>query len=211
MKIDLGKYRGNSDALGEVSGIDGVKLSIYVYPDKYSSISVGDIIVVNSDTYFPVMIVSKNLHRVKREQSFTPMRTDYETLKRVFPDVNRLYTYVVSGVLVAYLDLKGNVYRGIGPSPRIHDFVYKLDEIDKVSLMRGEGKIDFSILRYFVGFVRDTLLIREFILKNRLAISELGSESEVFNALFKVLLDAGLSDNDIRIICDDFLSIMGWI
>jgi hypothetical protein len=210
-KIRVSRYSGSETAVGEVASINGSKYIIYLYPERYPEISIGDILLIDSGIYHPIIVVDENIHRARREQGFTPLHTGHDELKEIYPDADRLYIYAISGVNVAYADEKGSVKTGFGPSPRLHDFAYDMEEEDKERLFLDEGDTpNFTILRYLLHGARDPILLREFIARNRDVITKLGDEREVFSAFFNAITEMNLGDAFLKTAIDDFLSIMGW-
>jgi len=209
--IKVSRYTGSEAAVGEVASINGSKYVIYVYPERYPEISIGDILLIDSGVYHPIIIVDENIHRARREQGFTPLHTGHDELKEIYPDADRLYIYAISGVNVAYADEKGDVKVGFGPSPRLHDFTYDMEEKDKEKLfLNEEDALDFTILRYLLHGARDSILLREFIARNRDVIAGLGDEREVFKAFFTVITEMNLGDAFLKTAIDDFLRVMRW-
>ena len=210
-RIKVSRYTGSETALGEVASINGNRFIIYVYPEKYPEVSIGDILLIDSGVYHPIIIVDESIHRARREQGFTPLRTGHDELKEIYPDADRLYIYAISGLNVAYAGEKGGVKIGFGPSPRLHDFTYEMEENDKKSLfLDEEDRPDFMIIRYLLNDARDPILLREFILRNRDVIIRLGDEEEVFKAFFTAVTEMNLGDAFLKTAVEDFLRIMGW-
>jgi hypothetical protein len=209
MNIDLGRYRGLEKAIGEVSSIEGVGVDIHVYPEKYHLVSVGDILLVNSGGYHPIIVVTRSLHRVRRERSFITAGVDHEGMKRVYPDSERLYIYVISGVMVGYIDISGEVSYGLGYSPRVHDFTYILDPEDRGALLMEDSEIDLRLVRRLLEHTSDPLIFREFLIRNRDVIDGLGDVDIVFSELFKIMLDLRIDEGAIGIMVSDFIKIFG--
>lgn len=211
MSLSIGKYMGIQKAVGEILSIDGKIVSIFIYPEKYRDISVGEIIIVNSETYFPIMVVSKNVHRARREQGFIPIKTGYEAMKEIYPDADRLYIYAASSVLVAYTDADGVLRIGYGPSPRLHDLAYPLDPDDRINLfLSNSGEPNFDMLKYLFSEGVNPIIFREFIQKNRCVIESISSKEDVFKSLFNTLIDIVPSQSILRVLIKEFLSLMRW-
>jgi hypothetical protein len=137
------------------------------------------------------------------------MKMGYEDLKAVYPDADTLYIYVISGVMIAYCDSSGRVFHGIGPSPRLHDLSYGMNVEDVKNIFVIDGEPNFGCLRYFIDVTNNTMLVREFFVKNKEAIMMLGPPKKVFRELFISLLESGLSEGIIRDIVKDFMDVIG--
>ncbi len=211
MKVNTGKYNDVGSAVGEVLNINGDVISIFIYPEKYSDVSIGEVLLVNSGSYYPILVISKNIHRARREQGFTPLKTGYEKLKTIYPDVDRMYIYAISGLLIGYIDEKGYLNVGYGAPPRLHDLTYILDSKSKTAIfLNRDGKPDFNVIRYLFSQGIDPLFFREFIMKNIDVIKSLGDKESVFNSLFDSLLKSSSNQSLMRILINDFIQLMGW-
>ena len=208
MRIKIDRYRGNK-AFGEVSSIDGVEVSIYVYPEKYQNISIGNVVILNSGSYYPVIIIHRNLHRARREQSFYVLRMGHEDLESIYPDAITQYIYVVSGIMVGYCNTLGEVNWSIGPPPRLHDLSYLIDRDDLENLLLVGGNPNFRWLENLIRATNDTLVIKEFFIKNREVLRDIGDPKKVFMELFISLFESGLRDDVIKNILKSFIEVVG--
>ena len=211
MKINIGRYADVGKAVGEVLNINGDSISIFIYPEKYMDISVGKVLIINSVSHFPILIINKSVHRARREQGFTPLKTGYEKLKTIYPDADRMYIYAVSGLLIGYVDKKGVLNIGYGSPPRLHDLTYLLDSIDTTTIfLDRNGNPNFNIIRYLFSEGVDPLLFREFIIKNKDVIKSLGPKENVFDSLFNNLLTSVSNHFLLRVLIYDFIELMEW-
>lgn len=191
--MKLSKYINSRKPVGEVSSISGNTVNIYLYPESYEDVSVGDIVLVASRVNGYVGVVVKNLHRVRRERSFSLMGMDYEGVKKLYPDIDRLYIYAVEVALVAYFSQGSGVNLGLSGAPRIHDPVFKLDEADGSELFRGVNGISFDILRYLSVYLGDDIWVREFFRRNSKLFRGLGGGEELLERLMDILVWIGVS------------------
>jgi len=60
-------------AIGEVAGIEGSKIEVFIYPEHFPKIHVGSIIVINSGSIKPIGLVLKLAHTSKLG-TFTPLK-----------------------------------------------------------------------------------------------------------------------------------------
>ncbi len=211
MKVNVGKYNNLGSAVGEVLSINGDLISIFIYPEKHGDVSIGEVLLVNSESYFPILVIYKNIHRARREQGFTPLKAGYEKLKTIYPDVDRMYIYAISGLLIGYIDEKGYLNIGYGAPPRLHDLTYVLDSKSRAAIfLDRDEKPDFNVIRYLFSQGIDPLFFREFIMKNMDVIKSLGDKEFVFNSLFNSLLKSVPTHSLMRVLINDFIQLMGW-
>lgn len=209
MKIDMSKYIDPGNALGEVSSIDGLNINIYIYPDRFPDISIGEIVVVNSGGILPVVIITSNIHRALSERGFTPLKMDHGDLSRMYPDIDRLYTYVATGVMTGYISRDGLIHIGLGGNPRIHDLVYIMDRDDRYILFHRDGRLDLSPLIYIGGGLGDIVFMREFIKRNMDILLRGSTIDELISTIFNTLLRVGISQHHIGSIISEVSKLFG--
>ncbi len=186
--IELSKYSNIENAIGEVLSIDGNRITIYVYPERFQDISMGDMLIVKSDYVNPILVIDRNIHKARREQGFTPIRVGIEEFRRLYPDSEYYYMYVTSGLYVSYADSNGVLFLSIGASPNVHDLAFKLDSNDRIKLFLKGSEISFDILRYIFWDKIDIMLFREFLIKNIDVLRKLGSIAELIGPLSRSII-----------------------
>lgn len=189
----LAKYINMRKPVGEVSSISSNTVSVYLYPDAYEDVTMGDLVLVASRLNGYIGVVVKNLHRVRRERSFSLMGMDYEEVKRLYPDIDRLYIYAVEVAMVGYFPEGSSINVGLGGSPRLHDPVFKLDEEDAVNLfMDDAGVVSFDVFRYLSGYLGDDVWVREFFRRNSGLFRRLGDGEILLERIMDILVWLGV-------------------
>lgn len=191
--MKLAKYINNRKSIGEVSSISGNTISLYLYPEEYEDVSIGDIVLVVSRANGYVGVVVKNLHRVRRERSFSLMGMDYEDVKKLYPDIDRLYIYAVEVAMVGYFSEDSGLNIGLGGAPRIHDPVYKLDVDDAVKLFTDSDGVSFDVFRYLRDYLSDDVWVREFFRRNASLFRRLVEDEPLLERLMDMLVWLGVS------------------
>jgi len=189
--MNISKYRTGRKAVGEVANILGNNVSVYLYPEAYEDVSMGDFLLITGRKTSFVSVVVKNLHRVRRERSFSLMGMDYEDIKEIYPDIDRLYIYAVEAAIIGTVDLSGKLSIGLGGAPRIHDMVFKMDEEDILEVFRYRD-ISFDLLKYLEGYVGDDVWVREFFRRNREVLRSLGDGGDILEKLMDTLVWLGI-------------------
>ena len=211
MRIDISKYIEPNNALGEVSSIDGLNINIHVYPDRFQEISIGEILIVNSGVFLPVILITRNIHRALSERGFTPLKMDHSDLNKLYPDIERLYIYVATGVMIGYMSSDGSINIGLGGNPRIHDLAYLMDKDDKYRFFYHDGRLDLTPLIYAGDELGDIVLIREFIRRNIDVLLRDSTVEELISRLFNILLRVGVNQYHIGNIINEVSRVVGGV
>jgi len=187
----ISKYNARRP-VGEVAGISGTNITVYLYPEAYEDVSMGDLLIVISKLRGYVGVVVKNLHRVRRERSFSLMGMDYEEIKKLYPDIDRLYIYALEMSLIGFSGDEGFFNLGLGGAPRIHDPVYKLDWDDVVEVFKTGDEVSFSVFRYLADYLGDDVWVREFFRRNASVLSRLGEREYLLERMMDALVWVGV-------------------
>ena len=188
----ISRYINLKRPVGEVAGISGTNITVYLYPEAYEEVSMGDLLVVVSKLRNYVGVVVKNLHRVRRERSFSLMGMDYEEIKKLYPDIDRLYVYALEVSLIGFSVDEGSFNLGLGGAPRIHDPVYKLDSDDVVEVFKAGDDVSFSVFRYLADYLSDDVWVREFFSRNASVLTRLGGMEYLLERLMDSLVWVGV-------------------
>jgi len=152
----------NDLIVGEVAGVEGDIIEVFVYPDKYNDLYTGSILLINSSDLKLLGLVVKKAHS-SRYGTFTPLRKSREELLKAYPDIDRYHRYVSSVLYTSVIEGEQiiHVRRGL---PRLHDMVYLLNRKEYIlEFLRPSNKWDFKFLNYLVGANLSIFTIQEIL------------------------------------------------
>ncbi len=164
-------------AIGEVAGIESEIINIYIYPEYFSEISYGSLLVINSVNIKPIGIIVKLAHSSKYP-TFTPMRMSRDEINRAYPDLDLYHLFVSSIIYTSHIDQKGEIKHYRSSSPRLHDLVYLLNNDLLEAFFKPSGDWDFSFLGYFFHSGGDIFVFRDFLYRYRDFFLKRSSEKE---------------------------------
>jgi len=191
--MNIVKYTNSRSRIGEVASISGNLINVFLYPHSYQSVSMGDFLLIVGGVGGYVGVVVRNLHKVRRERNFSLMGMDYEEIKRLYPDIDRLYIYAIDLILVGYVTNDSKTIIGLSGSPRIHDPVYKMDDSDVKDIFIRLDGIDFSLFRYLRDYLEDVVWFREFLRRNRDVLTTLSNRRVLLDKYLDTLIWLGVS------------------
>ncbi len=181
----IGEIVNRSDILvGEVAGVEGDILEVFVYPERYNDIFVGSLVLIDSSDLKILGIVVRKTHS-SRYGTFAPLRKNREELHKAYPDLDRYHRYVSSILYTSVLvdETPVHVRRG---SPRLHDMVYVLKKSDLImEFLKPRGGWDFSFINHLIGARLSPHLIMETIgnLLSQVTLNEDEKESMLSSLL----------------------------
>lgn len=161
--MKIGEIVNREDFLvGEVAGVEGDILEVFIYPEKYNDVFVGSIVLVDSSDIKLLGIVVKKAHS-SRYGTFAPLRRSREELKKAYPDIDRYHRYVSSILYTSVLESETITHVRKG-SPRLHDRVYSLGKETYVKeFLKPSGEWDLKFLDHLVGAKLPAHLIMEIL------------------------------------------------
>ncbi|OYT65743.1 hypothetical protein B6U74_02655 [Candidatus Bathyarchaeota archaeon ex4484_205] len=163
----------SKNAVGEVANVDDMLIDIFLYPEYFGKIKVGNIIIVDSEGDKPIGIVLRLSHSPKAG-SITPLRESLEKLRKRYPDYQYYLNYVTTIVYTSHYS-DNEVRHCRSHSPHLHELAYLVE--DKTSLkefLMPKGVWDTSFLiNYLQGGARPFNII-EFVENNSVSLKNLG-------------------------------------
>ncbi len=164
-------------SIGEVAGIESDIIDVYIYPECYSKVSFGSILIINSSVTKPMGIVIKLAH-LSRYPTFTPMRMTRDEIEKTYPDLETYHLFVSSIVYTSHLD-EDKVRHYRSSSPMLHDLVYLINDENLLdAFFKPEGQWDFSFLNYLFNYREGVFTFRDFLNKYKYYFSRRESEKE---------------------------------
>lgn len=189
----------NDNAIGEVANVKGGILDIYIYPEYYPNVNIGNIIVINAEKFKLLGIVLKLLHET-RLGSFTPLRKPRNEINQTYPDLERYHSYVSTIVYTSHLDLssgKSEIFHRRAGMPRLHDLAFIVQEEDLLdTFFKPNGLWDFSFLKYYIKEgasiieVSDLLYCHKDYIRSKIN----QNKKNFYKAFIKALIDAEIED-----------------
>lgn len=203
--IDQWSSLKNRDAIGEVFGIDGDNIDIFVYPEYLPWIRIGDILAVETDWGYAIGIVLNASYRAQR--SFRVLKMRLETLRKNVPDIYRFHLLLTRMIYTSRFE-GGRVIHMRGGTPMLHALTYKLDEELLNNFLFLNGKLNLSFLKRYIEAGAGPEAIKHFIDVNRDVLFAEGEER-----FLNVLLDVLTKIEDVNIISyiKAVSDYMGWI
>lgn len=176
-----------NNAIGEVASIEGDIIEIFVYPEKFHRIKVGEIVYIYSREVEPLGVVLKLMHS-SRYRAFTPMKQDREEILKAYPDLQNYHRFVSSVVYTSHL-VRDAVKHYRSSMPLLHDLVFVLDSFDLLEkFFKPDGRWDFSFLTYFIRAGADVIDIKEFLMRHLDFLKHFENEKdEIITSLTRVL------------------------
>ena len=177
--------------IGEIANVDGDILEIFVYPEKFNSVAVGSIVLVNAEAIKPIGVVLKKAHSAKYN-SFTPLKKSRGELAEAYPDLEAYHDFVTTAVYTSNLR-SGYIRHFRGPLPKLHDLVYIINDDSLLEqFFKPRGNWDFSFLEYYLASGATHLEIRELFYNNQQFFTERkGEKQEIFASLAQYMARYG--------------------
>ena len=196
-----------SRSIGEVAGVEGDIIEVFVYPEKYEFVSVGKVVVINSGSYNPMGLVLKLSHS-SRYGTFTPLKYTRSELEDFYPDLKEYQKFITSIVYTSHFD-EGGVKHFRRGMPLLHDLAYIVDSREALKqFFKPSGEWDFTFLNYFVRSGATFVEISEFF-KNHMEFFK--KEVDDFQVFIARVLDGlrGLSFADLDMVLKVFDEVFG--
>ncbi|MHA1609354.1 MAG: hypothetical protein ACTSUJ_05040 [Candidatus Njordarchaeales archaeon] len=182
-------------AIGEVAGIEGGKIEIFVYPEYFSRVRIGSILIINSEQYKPMGLVLKLAHS-SRYGTFTPMKMTRSEITSTYPDLERYHLFVSTIAYTSHLDERKNVKHARAGPPKLHDLVFLVNNDQHKALssfFKPNNSWNFDFLRYFFAEGASRLEFRDFLIFYRDFFEKMRNEKEnILQALIKSIIRAGV-------------------
>ncbi|HDD25634.1 MAG TPA: hypothetical protein ENF75_00900 [Acidilobales archaeon] len=181
-------------AVGEVASVEGSKIEVFIYPEYFSDVGIGSLMVINSlGSIKPIGLVLRLAH-TSRLGTFTPLRKPRSEIMRMFPDLENYHKFVVTLSYTSHLT-NGDVRHYRGPMPRLHDLVYLVnDEELLLNFFKPDGRLNLDFLIYFISDGASLTELRDFIFKYSKLISSKIGIYEFIGEMVKVLTKVGVKD-----------------
>ncbi|MHA1617378.1 MAG: hypothetical protein ACTSX9_08755 [Candidatus Njordarchaeales archaeon] len=204
----LGK---KDQAIGEVAGTEGGIIEIFVYPEHFSKIRVGSILIIDSENQKPMGLVLKLAHS-SRYGTFTPMKMTRTEISNAYPDIERYHLFVSTIAYTSYLDDANIVRHGRAGPPKLHDLVYLIKSSDfdaLLSFFRPNNKWDFTFLGYFFAEGATKWEFRDFLLLYRDFFKRFENEKDnILQTLIRAISRA--KPELLSALLEEISEILGW-
>ncbi|GEM_PF-3605251 len=189
----------NDKAIGEVANVKGGVFDIYIYPEFYPNINVGNIIVINSEKFKLLGIVLKLMHET-RLGSFIPLRKSRNEINQTYPDLERYHSFVSTIVYTSHLNLtseKPEIFHRRAGMPKLHDLAFIVKENDLLdTFFKPNGLWDFSFLKYYIKEGASIIEVNDLLYYHKDYIkSKINQDKKNFyKAFIKALIEAEVED-----------------
>jgi hypothetical protein len=189
----------NDKAIGEVANVKGGIFDIYIYPEFYPNINVGNIIVINAEKFKLLGIVLKLAHET-RLGSFTPLRKSRNEINQTYPDLERYHSFVSTIVYTSHLNLtseKPEIFHRRAGMPKLHDLAFIVKENDLLdTFFKPNGLWDFSFLKYYIKEGASIIEVNDLLYYHKDYIkSKINQDKKSFyKAFIKALIEAEIED-----------------
>lgn len=189
----------NNKAIGEVANVKGGIFDIYIYPEYYSNVTIGNIIVINAEKFKLLGIVLKLAHET-RLGSFTPLRKSRNEINQIYPDLERYHSFVSTIVYTSHLDLtseKSEIIHRRAGMPKLHDLAFTVQENDLLdTFFKPNGLWNFSFLKYYIKEGASIIEVNDLLYCHKGYIkSKINQDKKSFyKAFIKALIEAEVED-----------------
>ncbi len=188
----------NEKAIGEVANVKGGVFDIYIYPEYYPNIAIGDIIVINVEKNKLFGIVLELAHET-RLGSFVPLRKSRNEINQAYPDLEKYHSFVSTIVYTSHLDLsleRPKIIHKRAGMPRLHDLAFIIQESGFLEAFFKPNGWDFGFLKYYVKEGASLIEISEMFYHHKNYIKSKGNEDKenLYKAFMYALIEAGISD-----------------
>jgi len=202
-------FSNKNNAVGEVAGIEAGVIEIYIYPEFYPQIGIGDILIINSENAKSIGIVLKLAHSSKYG-SFTPVKMTRTEIIQAYPDLDRYHLFVSTIAYTSHIGSDNKIYHFRGTMPRLHDLAYLIKNKDLLrAFFKPINNWNFDFLRYYFAEGARLLEFREFIFRHRNLLKEYEEEKEdIIAAMVKVL--SRIENIDLKRYLEELSEILEW-
>ena len=187
-------FSQKENAIGEVAAVEAGKIEIYIYPECYPLVHIGDILAINAEGKKPIGLVLKLAH-TSRYGSFTPMKSTRYEIQQTYPDLDKYHNFVSTMVYTSHLS-SNSVVHVRASMPRLHDLVYLVSDKDLLDdFFKPGGSWNLSFLKYYILEGAGSLELREFLYNHRSYFERYrGEQEEIIRELTRILLKSGIKN-----------------
>jgi len=198
-----GLIASKDSAIGEVASVEGEAFEVFVYPECYPRVHVGDIVIVDSGDEKAVGVVSRLSHR-SRLGSFTPLHRTRSEIREAYPDIESYYLFTLTVTYTSHFNGREIVHMR-GAMPKLHDLVYLIEDDELIRMFFDAG---FDFLLYYVEGGAGPLEVRELLHRHSNVLMSV-PPAELFENIARVLLRCW-SQNVSAYLEEAGRVIMGW-
>ena len=179
----------SKNAIGEVSGLSGGEIEVFIYPEYFNKVRVGSIIIINSRDIKPIGIVLKLAHKSKFG-SFTPLKMTRDDLKKAYPDLEKYYIYSSTIVYTSHLTQNYNVIHARAGMPNLHDLAFLVEDSNLLlQFFKPNNQWNFNFLKYYFENGAGVSEFRDFIYTHRDFFQKYTNEKEtILESMINVLM-----------------------